>query len=84
MSQIGEVIEPVREAGGFDYAREPALRLARAGRRRARRAGAIRRPGCPPGQHYLRRGPEALMASGPHRPGFYLGVLVAGFLAGDF
>ena len=24
------------------------------------------------------------MASGPHRPGFYLGVLVAGFLAGGF
>ena len=22
------------------------------------------------------------MASGPHRPGFYLGVLVAGFIAG--
>ena len=35
-----------------------------------------------PGQHHLRRGPEALMASGPHRPGFYLGVLVAGFIAG--
>jgi len=24
------------------------------------------------------------MASGPHRPGFYLGVLIAGFLAGGF
>jgi hypothetical protein len=24
------------------------------------------------------------MASGPHRPGFYLGVLVAGFFAGGF
>jgi hypothetical protein len=24
------------------------------------------------------------MASGPHRPGFYLGILVAGFLAGGF
>ena len=24
------------------------------------------------------------MASGPHRPGWYLGVLVAGFLAGGF
>ena len=24
------------------------------------------------------------MASGPHRPGFYLGVLVAGFIAGGF
>ena len=22
------------------------------------------------------------MASGPHRPGFYLGVLIAGFVAG--
>ena len=24
------------------------------------------------------------MASGPHRPGFYAGVLVAGFIAGGF
>jgi hypothetical protein len=24
------------------------------------------------------------MASGPHRPGFYIGVLIAGFLAGGF
>lgn len=24
------------------------------------------------------------MASGPHRPGFYLGVLLTGFLAGGF
>ena len=24
------------------------------------------------------------MASGPHRPGFYVGVLIAGFLAGGF
>lgn len=24
------------------------------------------------------------MASGPHRPGFYLGVLIAGFLVGGF
>ncbi len=24
------------------------------------------------------------MASGPHRPGFYLGVLITGFLAGGF
>jgi hypothetical protein len=24
------------------------------------------------------------MASGPHRPGFYLGVLIAGFVAGGF
>ena len=38
--------------------------------------------GRPPGQHHLRRGPQALMASGPHRPGFYLGVLIAGFVAG--
>jgi octaprenyl-diphosphate synthase len=27
-AQIGEVIESVREAGGFDYARGRALRLA--------------------------------------------------------
>ncbi len=24
------------------------------------------------------------MASGPHRPGFYLGVLITGFIAGGF
>ncbi|HEU4698141.1 MAG TPA: DUF4321 domain-containing protein [Gemmatimonadales bacterium] len=24
------------------------------------------------------------MASGPHRPGFYLGILLAGFLSGGF
>ncbi len=52
-----------------------------AGRRGARQPAGLPGAGRAPGQHHLRRGSQALMAS-PHRPGFYLGILVAGFIAG--
>ena len=80
--QIHAVVESVAEAGGPRLRARARAPAGAAGRRRARPAAAVARAGRAPGQHRLRRGPPALMASGPHRPGFYLGVLVAGFVAG--
>ena len=79
--QIAEVIATVARG------RRPRLRpgagtpAGPAGRRRAGPAVALAGPGRAAGEHHLRRGPQALMA-GPHRPGFYLGILVAGFIGG--
>ena len=81
-AQIAEVVAAVAEAGGLDYARERALRLAQQADGELDCAAAVAGARRAPGQHHLRRGSQALMASGPHRPGFYLGVLVAGFIAG--
>src|SRR5581483_4792380 len=62
----------------------PGPAAGRAGRRGARSPGPVARPGRAPGQRRLRAGAAKLMASGPRRPGFYLGVLITGFIAGGF
>ena len=81
--QIAEVIEAVGPAGGLAYARERALRLAQLAE------GELDLlPPSPRGKHCGRASPTSSIAGAdaerPRRPGFYLGVLVAGFVVGGF
>ncbi len=72
-AQIAEVIMAVSRAGGLEYARERALRLAQQAEGELDAAAALRGAGRAAGQHHLRRRSQTLMPTGPRRPGFYLG-----------